>query len=98
MRKLYSALKRLLSLGRWKIICPCCKGTGICQDPGSVFPHSCCGDCERKYVPWSTVPSNFDGENHDAFMKISPDGALIGVGWVYGSFWQGLRQGFYRGN
>jgi hypothetical protein len=92
------ALRWLLGLGRWRTTCPICKGTGICQEAGSKHPHSCCGDCERKRVPWSSVPDNFDGKNNEFYKRISPDGVLIGVGWVWGSFWQGLRRGFYHGN
>jgi hypothetical protein len=29
------------------ITCPDCRGTGICQQPGSTEVHSCCGDCQR---------------------------------------------------
>jgi hypothetical protein len=92
------ALHRLLGLGQWRVICPVCKGTGICQSPGCRWPHSCCGDCKRKRVPWSSVPADFDGKNHNEYQRISPDGVLIGVGWVWGSFWQGLQRGFYHGN
>jgi hypothetical protein len=82
------ALRLVLGLGRWRVVCPDCGGTGICKREGSRHPHSCCGDCDRRLVPRSAVPDDF-----------SPDhlsNVLLGTGWIWGSFWQGLFLGFYR--
>jgi hypothetical protein len=98
MASIGSALDWLLGLGRWRVVCPTCKGTGLCQKEGSLHPHSCCGGCGRKRVPWSSVPPDFDGKSHAIHRRIFPEGPLIGVGWVEGSFWQGLQQGFYYGD
>jgi hypothetical protein len=92
---LWPILLVLLGQKRWKCICPKCNGTGICADATSIHPHSCCGDCKRERVPWAFVSNNFDGGK---YRDISPEGPLIGVGWVRGSFWQLLRLGRWQGS
>jgi hypothetical protein len=80
----------VLEQKRWKCICPGCNGTGLCADEGCLCPHSCCGDCERERVPWEFVPINFD---NGRYRDIAPNGPLIGMGWIYGSFWRRLLLG-----
>lgn len=88
MRKLRAALRWLFDLGRWRVVCPDCKGTGVCQHATSRWLHS----CGRKLVPRSQVPAGFDGPHWKTITT-----AVIGTGWVWGSFWQGLQWGFYHG-
>ena len=74
-----NVFKRLwIAITYWKVPCEDCNGTGLCHHKNSRFPHSCCGDCGRKRVPWSAVPSNFDRDT----TRFS-DTAIIGDGTMY---------------
>lgn len=77
----------------FSIPCPDCEGTGICTTTQagmpSATPHSCCGDCDRRFVPAGSVPKGFlvlDGK------------AVIGTGRIEVKFWRWLwwRIGFRR--
>lgn len=79
---------------RIQVECPGCRGTGICctimDGKPPAYPHSCCGDCDRRVVPGTHVPVGFrpivDGE------------ALIGTGYVAVGFWRwlGVKLGVVR--
>ena len=80
-----SLLRRLwIALTYWRVPCEVCHGTGICD--GTLaggrpsMPHSCCGDCGRRWVSRSTLPANFDGNER-------PGSALIGDGVMYRRPW-----------
>lgn len=60
------ALKRMwIRLTYWSVGCDSCNGTGICTTTQagreSLYPHSCCGECERVSVSLSDVPANWNG-------------------------------------
>lgn len=86
-----SAASWIFGLGRWRVVCPDCKGTGICQLGNSEYPHSCCGDCGRTYIPVSKAPTGFNRGS-----SFSDGTVIIGTGWIWGSFWSGLYNGFYH--
>lgn len=98
----------LVGLGRWKAVCPDCDGTGLCNHPNPRHPHSCCGACNRVWVARTAVPLDFDGVEcgagerwpgfcAEAGVPVGTALALIGSGWVEGSFWWMLRRGRWRG-
>jgi hypothetical protein len=82
---LSSWLARLwVRLTYWRVPCETCKGTGLCEGtlaggPPSM-PHSCCGDCGRRWVPRETLPAGFDGNER-------PGQALIGNGVMFRRPW-----------
>jgi hypothetical protein len=45
-----------LWLTYWQVVCEVCNGTGICHQRNATEPHSCCGDCPRRYADPSELP------------------------------------------
>ena len=106
--KIRAALQWLVGLGHWKIKCPDCDDLGICNHPNPHFPHSCCGLCEHVWIARRLLPPDFNGNElkegmhypkacAEAGVPLGTALGLVGCGWIYGSFWQMLRHGRWRG-
>jgi hypothetical protein len=95
---LLGVLFGLSFLPRWRTRCPRCLGTGICRESnGSLarnrrgHPHSCCGDCDRNWVPVRQVPTDYQYLLDDD--STAPTDVLIGNGSVRGNLWQRIAWG-----
>lgn len=107
--KIKHALRWLVDLGRWRCVCPSCDPWGTCNHENAIRPHSCgCGDCQRIFMPRIMYPRDFDGVERVVDLHLRshyprevgdfPPGtsvALVGCGYVRGSFWQMLRVGWW---
>lgn len=69
----------------WPVKCEDCNGTGICVGENSRHPHSCCGACDRRAVPTTSVPPN------GKFACVA-NGVLIGNGRMWVRPWAPRRQ------
>lgn len=91
-------------LVRVRVRCDGCDGTGLCAGDDQSFPHSCCGDCSRAWVPASWVPAGFNGGRREPYERtklldlerVDEASVLVGTGWVWGSLWQRLLRGGSR--
>ena len=59
----------------WRTVCEDCNGTGICALPNPDGPHSCCGGCDRRWVPETWAPG-FKGNRRPGLILIGD-----GIAW-----------------
>lgn len=64
----------------WRVTCDGCDGTGICTGQNSREPHSCCGDCHRRWAKLADVPAGFMNSG-------GGDSVLIGDGIMWRRPW-----------
>ena len=92
------AIKRFANARVFKIRCPDCDGTGICQEkpwpPGR--PHSCCGDCARVLIPRAMAPEGFKGCEYENGAKLLVGSGVLYVGFVdyVRAIWRWGRRAF----
>lgn len=73
-------LKKIWDKLTWiEVICPDCDGTGICKQPNTIEPHSCCGECDRKRVSRNLVPKGW--------IFTADLDPIIGTGKMYKRLW-----------
>lgn len=98
-------LCRILRVGRWKVACPTCHGTGIVQGHRKdampfIYTHACNGRCDNALINRTEAPSDFVG---GTISVIHPSKGkdqtfvVVGSGWYYGSLWEMLWHGWWKG-
>jgi hypothetical protein len=81
LRRLPPILRRgWIWLTYWRVKCDGCDGTGLCKGQNQLEPHSCCGDCLRRWVKLADVPAGFMNAG-------GGDDVLIGDGIMWRRPW-----------
>jgi hypothetical protein len=100
--KVGRVLLYLLQVGRWKVVCSTCHGTGLCKGRrknAASFMQACNGRCDSITVERASVPTDFVGGTI-SFMQPSEGRdttfVVVGSGWYYGSFWAMLWYGWWK--